>query len=226
LAEPTAVAVNKRFVGRSGFVAVLTALWTQRVHRPRGVWLVPPPLLCGSVAEVEAQIGQWMRPFSNAKAAAQFLIDNRWRDAGLIGVRDDWTIPVAQLLGRLIYGLDCQSVESFIEFDSRHDDYPDKQFAHRLARAVSEIQSVPPVLIYGNLRGRHGRPELERVGPRAVPIADFAAPNPVEISKSSELSRRGDANHATVHRLCGIQPGLTDCDIGEFGPDTRGSQTW
>jgi hypothetical protein len=103
------------------FVVVLTALWMQRMYRPRGGWLVPILLLCVSVAGIEAQIGQWMRPFSNSREAAQFLNDNGWRDASLIGVRDDWTIPVARILGRPIYGLDCQCSESFIQFNARHD---------------------------------------------------------------------------------------------------------
>ena len=154
------------------FVAVLTALWMQRVHRPRASWLVPVLLLCGSVAGIETQIGQWLRPFSNAQAAARFLNDRGLRYAGLIGVRDDWTIPVAQLLGRPIYGLDCQCTESFLRFDSSHDNNHGGQFAERLARAVSEVQG-PPILIYDDPWGRRGDYGLESVGLRAVPIAEF-----------------------------------------------------
>lgn len=155
------------------FVAVLTALWMQRVQRPRRSWLVPVLLLYGSVAGIEAQIGQWLRPFSNSLAAAQFLLDNGWRDAALIGMRDDWTIPVAQRLGRPIYGLDCQCSESFLQFDSRHDNNHNEQFAERLARAVAAVQGGPPLLISSNPWGLQGDPGLEAVGLRAVPVADF-----------------------------------------------------
>ncbi len=155
------------------FVAVLTALWMQRVHRPRGGWLVPVLLLGGSIGGIEAQAGQWMRPFSNSVVAARFLSDNGWRDAGLIGVRDDWTIPVAQRLGRPIYGLDCQCVESFLQFDSRHDNDHNDQFAGRLARAVSEVQGAPPLLIYSNAWAPFDPAALQRTGLRAIKVADF-----------------------------------------------------
>jgi hypothetical protein len=155
------------------FVAVLTALWMQRVHRPRGSWLVALLLLCGSVAGIEAQVGQWLHPFTNSKAAARFLIDNGWRDAGLIGMRDDWTIPVAALLGRPIHGLNCQCVESFMRFDSRHDMDPDAPFTDRLARAVAEVKGTPALLIYDNPWTIRGDAGLARVGPRADLIAEF-----------------------------------------------------
>lgn len=147
------------------FVAVLAALWMQRVWRPRASWLVPALLSCGAIAGIEAQIGQWQRPFSNSWAAAQLLTENGWRDAGLIGMRDDWTIPVAQWLGRPIYGLDCQCFEHYVRFDRRLDHDHDDQFAERLARAVAAVKGQPPILIYSN-PWPVGGPPVERFGLR------------------------------------------------------------
>lgn len=155
------------------FVVVLTALWMQRTWRPRGSWLVPLLLLGGSVAGIEAQIGQWMRPFSSSREAARFLNDNGWRDAGLIGVRDDWTISVAQILGRPIYGLDCQCFESFMQFNAQHDREQNDQIPEQLKRAVSVVRGQPPLLIYANPLGPLDVADLERVGLRAVAIASF-----------------------------------------------------
>ncbi len=155
------------------FVVVLTALWMQRMVRPGASWLVAALLLCGSIAGIEAQIGQWMRPFSASLAAARFLERNDWRDAGLIGMRDDWTIPVAQLLDRPLYGLDCQCFEDFLQFNAQHDRVPDAEIPRRLARALSRVKGQPPLLIYSNPWAPLDRNALELVGLRAIPLADF-----------------------------------------------------
>ncbi len=155
------------------FVAVLTALWMQRIARPNPTWIVPLLLLGGSAAGIEAQIGQWQHPFSNAGAAAQFLIDNDLQNAGLIGMRDDWTIPVTELLHRPLYGLDCQCVESFMRFDASHDIDQDAPIVDRLARAVSQVHAEPLILIWSNPWRFRVDADLERVGLRLDLIADF-----------------------------------------------------
>jgi hypothetical protein len=155
------------------FVVVLTALWMQRVVRPRGSWVVPALLLCGSIAGIESDIGQWMRPFSNSRIAAQYLSDHGWRDAGLIGVQDDLTMPVVQHLGRPLYVLECECEQSFVKFDRRHDDYRDEQLAERLVQAVSRIEKQPQILIYSVPKRTLDQSALESVGLRAISLADF-----------------------------------------------------
>ena len=76
-------------------------------------------------------------------------------------------------MGRPIYGLECQCVESFLRFDSRHEHPPDDQIPGRLARAVSEVHGAPTLLIYSNPWGPLQEPNLERVGLQAFPIAHF-----------------------------------------------------
>jgi len=155
------------------FVAVLTALWMQRVHRPRGNWVIPALLLCGSVAGIEAQVGQWMRPFTYSRVAAQFLIDNGWRDAGLIGYRDDWAVAVTEILDRPLYGLDCGCFEDFLQFSARHKNVETEQFGEHLARAVAQVKGAPALLIYSNPWGLRGDLGLDRAGLRAELVADF-----------------------------------------------------
>jgi hypothetical protein len=88
-------------------------------------------------------------------------------------VRDDWTTPVAQVLGRPIYGLDCQCSESFIQFNARHDREQNDRIPERLARAVSVVRGAPPLLIYSSPLGRPDVSEPNRVGLHAFAIADF-----------------------------------------------------
>ena len=114
-----------------------------------------------------------MRPFSNSRAAAQFLLDHGWRDAGLIGYRDDWTIPVTEILDRPLYGLNCECFENFLQFNARHRNVEKEQFGERLAHALTQIKGVPAILIYSRPWGYRGDFGLALAGLRTELVADF-----------------------------------------------------
>jgi hypothetical protein len=60
-----------------------------------------------------------LRPFSEGKAAAEWIKQNGLSDAFLIGSDDAPVSSVAGYLGRPLYYLECQCLGTFIVWNSR-----------------------------------------------------------------------------------------------------------
>jgi len=71
------------------------------------------------IAALVAVSIDWLRPFSQSKATAQFIRDNELTATFLIGERDTCTAPIAAYLNRKLYFPRGDRVGSFIVYDQR-----------------------------------------------------------------------------------------------------------
>ncbi|MEI7710252.1 MAG: hypothetical protein WCI94_02400 [Rhodospirillales bacterium] len=106
-------------------------------------------LALGAVGGGTALAGQWMRPFSIDGAAARWLTDHSPPNAALVGIEDIRTEPIAILLGRRFYALDCRCEDSYVRFLNRRDGFRDVTIPERLEEAVRLYRPRPIVLLVG-----------------------------------------------------------------------------
>ncbi len=132
------------------FVAFLCGLWLVRAAGGKLAW--PAYVLLGltSLAGIEATIGSWQRPFSQAKATADWLRANHL-DSGLIaGVPTAATIGVTEQLGRPMYLLECKTpgtLATFYLFTNRCEDYTPAELPDRLRAALAWNHGEPFTLL-------------------------------------------------------------------------------
>ena len=106
-------------------------------------------LALGTIGGGTALAGQWMRPFSIDGAAARWLTDHGPPNAALVGIEDIRTEPIAILLGRRFYALDCRCEDSYVRFLNRRDDFREATIPERLEEAVRLYRPRPIVLLAG-----------------------------------------------------------------------------
>lgn len=139
------------------FVGFVASLWVTRMEAPplprQGSGTAGAAVFCllamGALGGCLATVGQWMRPFSIDRIAADWLIAHEPSDRALVGPTDTQTEPIAILLGRRFYALDCQCEDSYIRFLDRRDGFVESMIPERLEEAVRHYQPRPVVLLVG-----------------------------------------------------------------------------
>jgi hypothetical protein len=128
------------------FLAFVVALWTQRRVRPR----IPAPawglLALSALGGVTADVGQWIHPFSNARAFASYIRRHHLDGEPLIGTDRVSASALALTSGRRLYFLDCQCVSTFAKYDDGGDDYDWSKAPLRLERAMDKYPDQKALL--------------------------------------------------------------------------------
>ena len=156
------------------FIAVLAALWIQRIRRPHKSVLVLIFLLVGAVTGIGASAQVWYHyPFSNSAAAATWLTDQNLEDAALVGTYDDQAAAVAMQLGRPMYYLDCSCSGTYLKYTSSRDLFDDSQIPDRLAMAVSQIKKRPIVFVVTHQLSDRERNAIAQRQLNVIPLAQF-----------------------------------------------------
>ena len=155
------------------FVAFLAAYWMLRYGRPRVPLLGVCLLGVSAVGGIQAAIGQWERPFSNAGAAARWLRAHHLDKAALVGTPDTSAAGVAEQLERPMYFLDCSCSDNFLLFADRRDGFSIDQIPQRLAVAADQLHTSDMILINAYpLTGEQVNAIMQK-GLRVEPLAQF-----------------------------------------------------
>jgi len=148
------------------FIAFVTALWIARAETN----LVPARtavlflLALGAIGGGFAQAGQWMRPFAINDQAVAWLVRNHLADAPLVGYPDMRIEPIAILLNRPFYALDCECEARYVRLDNRRDSFTPESIPSRLDRAARRYGPGPIVLIAGDPLDEPLRQEIRAMG--------------------------------------------------------------
>lgn len=142
------------------FVLFVTLLWIDRttVPEPRSERLPERPaaraavlglLVLGALGGGLALVGQWMRPFSIDGAVVAWLEEHAPPDVVLVGFPDMRTEPIAILMHKRFYALDCRCEDSYVRFLDRRDGFTAAMIPERLEEALRLYRSKPLVLLAG-----------------------------------------------------------------------------
>jgi hypothetical protein len=158
------------------FAAFVTLLWLQRTEAPapgrsRAATLATLALLAlGAAGGLAALAGQWMRPFSIDPAIAAWLERHAPPGAVLVGSSDIRIEPVAILLRRRFYALDCRCEDSYVRFSDRRDGFTPAMIPERLEEAVRLYRPRPVVLLDGDLLDESIRAAIRDRGMTLTPL--------------------------------------------------------
>lgn len=132
------------------FLAFVAAVWLARCRRPsigRPEWPFRLVLLisaCGGVLSLASEL----RPFSQGRNAAQWLVEQKLAGSFLIGSRDAQVSTVAGYLGRPIYYLECECEGTFVVWNNKRQSLlSQEQFHARLLRAAQIAGGREAILI-------------------------------------------------------------------------------
>jgi len=119
------------------FTGFIVAWWLLRERLPARSWPVLALLALGALGGGTALAGQWMRPFAVNDQVVHWLRTNGFAGTPVVGDSDIRTEPVAVLMQRPFYSLDCLCEQRFVHFLSRRDGFDAAMVPDRLAR-ISE----------------------------------------------------------------------------------------
>jgi hypothetical protein len=158
------------------FLAFVAGAWIIRSEQQESLLPWPVYLLLGiSVASsVWALIGSWERPFSNDKAAAEWILRNHLEDMPLVGNEDTSVVDVAQYLHRPIYMIECSCVDTYILYSTRRDNYKKSWQAQRVLEAANYYHGQPILFMMDSRMKLEERDALKAEGFEIQPLAEFS----------------------------------------------------
>jgi hypothetical protein len=193
------------------FVAFLAALWIQRSEDAKrsispsisaGFEPRPPryaliPLGVCAWAGIVVAYASWTHPFSQARAASQWIRANDYDGLPLAGTPDYAAVNVAEHLGRPMYFPECNCTDTFMQFWNRRDHFSQAQLPGRLALAVGQARQHD--LIYVGVRALTND-ELRALANHSIearPLAQFTGAE--EPEENFFLYELRDASLASKH---------------------------
>jgi hypothetical protein len=138
------------------FITFLLCLWMQNdkrerqgVERPQA-WLFSAYALMtlSAISGVAAIYSSWTHPFSQAKAAAEWIRQNEPKDVLLIGSPDVSFASVAEELQRPVFFMECYCADTFKLFSKQREDYPDDEVVPRLLNSLNLLNSSSAVFVF------------------------------------------------------------------------------
>ncbi|HZQ43743.1 MAG TPA: hypothetical protein VFA99_10860 [Acidobacteriaceae bacterium] len=157
------------------FLAFVAAAWIVRAEHPAELLPWPVYVLLGvsALCSIWAVAGQWVRPFSYDKAAAEWIVQNHLEGMPLVAEGDTSAVGVAEYLRRPVYMIECSCVDTYLLFSSRRDNFTDADAPARILQAERFYHDQP--LLF--LREYEMKPEeaaaLKQEGFEIQPLATF-----------------------------------------------------
>jgi hypothetical protein len=127
-----------------------------------------------AVSSIWAVAGQWVRPFSYDKAAAEWIVRNHLEDMPLVGNEDTSAVDVAQYLHRPVYMIECSCVDTYLLYSSRRDNYKKSWQAQRVLQAAHFYHDQPILFMMVHQMKPEEREPLEAEGFQIEPLAEFS----------------------------------------------------
>lgn len=168
------------------FIGFVTAWWIVRGQLPARSWPLLVLLSLGAAGGATAVAGQWMRPFAINDQAADFLREGPAAALPLAGDSDMRTEPVAILLHRPFYSLDCLCQDRFVRFLNRRDSYEPAMVPDRLAALADQLGRAPFILL---AEARLDAPRLARIAAHGLNLTELAYFSGAERDKELAIYR-------------------------------------
>lgn len=153
-------------------IAFVAALWIHRVWNAQRSYLAMGLLAVSAGAGIAISVQQFSWTFSEGRHTAEWIRDNGFSDASLIGNPDTFAVVVAQYLGKPMYFLECHCTDTFLRYHKRRDAYKANEMTERLAQAVDELQGKPTLFVVSHALIP---PELADLQVRGVAATQLAA---------------------------------------------------
>jgi hypothetical protein len=157
------------------FLAFVAAAWIVRAEDPAALLSWPIYLLLGisAASSIWALRGQWLRPFSYDKAAAEWIVANHLEDMPLVGNEDTSAVDVAQYLDRSVYMIECSCVDTYLLYSTRRDNYKKAWQAERVLEAAHYYHDQPILFMMVARMKPEEREALEAEGFQIEPLSEF-----------------------------------------------------
>ena len=168
------------------FIGFVVALWLVRERLPARPWPVLALLALGALGGGTALAGQWMRPYSVNEQVAQWLRTNGLAAAAIVGDSDIRTEPVAVLMGRPFYSLDCMCEQRFVRFQNRRDAFSAAMMPTRLALMSERLGPRPFILL---AERRLDREQQDQIASRGLGLTELAFMSGAERDKEMAIYR-------------------------------------
>jgi hypothetical protein len=158
------------------FLAFVAAVWIVRSEQQADLLPWPVYILLGisAVSSLWALIGSWERPFSNDKAAAEWILRSHLEDVPLVGDGDTSVVDVAQYLHRPVYMIECSCVDTYLLYSTRRDHYDDSLLPQRVLQAAHYYHDQPILFVMWEPMKPKERQPLEAEGFQIEPLAEFS----------------------------------------------------
>lgn len=157
------------------FLAFLAAVWIVRAEDPSILLPIPVYILLAisALSSVWAVVGSWKRPFSNNKAAAEWIVANHLQHMPLVGQEDTSVIGVAEYLNRPIYQIECSCEDTYLLFSSRRDNYTTDEAPQRILQAAHFYHDQPLLFVLVNQMTPEEEKALKEEGFQIEPLVSF-----------------------------------------------------
>lgn len=157
------------------FLAFVSAAWIARAAEPTELFAWPVYLLLGisALSSIWAVAGSWERPFSNSKAAADWIVTNHLEQMPLVAEGDTSAAGVAEYLHRPLYMIECSCVDTYLLFSSRRDDYKESDAPGRILEAAHFYDDQPLLLMQVTSMAPDEESGLKQEGFNIQPLASF-----------------------------------------------------
>ncbi len=132
------------------FIAFFSALWILRAADNRETPWATPLLSLNAAAGLLFVVQHWTVPFSNSGAAADWIKAQGLRDAVIIGTPDTRLAAVAEWLGRPVWFLECNCVDTYLAYSNRRDNFSKAEIPQRLVRALASEPRGPTLYLNTN----------------------------------------------------------------------------
>ena len=161
------------------FISFLICLWIQRVRRVEAgdphadSWSRWTYALLGAsvVAGILATASSWYRPYSQARAAAEWIKTNEPGNVALVGQPDVSFATVAERLDRPVYFLECNCVDTFKQFSKDREMYTEDLTADHLLVAYRKMGNL--VFLFYRPFTEDDLVYLQKDGLKATPLVQF-----------------------------------------------------
>lgn len=107
-------------------------------------------LAAGALGGCLALAGQWIRPFAINPEVVRWLGVHEPPEFAMIGVPDIRVEPIAVLMHRRFYALECQCEDTYVRYLERRDSFTRAMIPERLDEAVRRYDPRPVVLLAGD----------------------------------------------------------------------------
>ena len=157
------------------FIGFVFALWLLRRNLPARSWPVLALLALGAIGGATALVGQWIRPFAVNNQVARWIQDSEVAHMPIVGDFDMRIEPVAILLHRSFWGLECLCEDKFVRFLNRRDGFTHESVPDRIAQVSDRIGPDRPFLLLAQERlDETRRGQIVAKGFRLTELAYFS----------------------------------------------------
>lgn len=168
------------------FAAFAAVWWMVRDRMPARNWPLLGLLVMGAAGGMTALAGQWMRPFAANGPAARWAREQGLADTALIGDSDIRVEPVAILLNRPFFSLDCLCEDRYVRFTRRRDGYDPSMAPDRLAILAARLRPRPMILF---AEARYDKATLAAFAAKGIRLTERAFFSGAERDKEIAIYR-------------------------------------